>query len=88
MVYKIIVLYSFINLGARAWGLTCVPLQSDSKLPPRVVLMVRRIHIQIHCSAGPKGGPEGHVPPRRGHECPKKKLFSCTAERKGGGTDD
>ena len=41
-------------------------------------------------SAGPKGGPEGHVPPppeeaKSALKKRQKPFFSCTAERKGGG---
>ena len=54
---------------------------------------VRR-NLNVRTSAGPKGGPEGHVPPppeeaKSALKNDKKLFFSCTAEVKGwgGGTD-
>ena len=41
----------------------------------------------LQLSAGPKGGgPEGHVSPEEAMSA-LKNFFSCTAERKEGGTD-
>ena len=36
------------------------------------VFLVGHEGVRMDVSAGPKGGPEGHVPPRRCHECPLK----------------
>ena len=48
-----------------------IPQSSNryNSMLPSVYISSLKLH------TGPKGGPGGHVPPRRDHECPKKKIM-------------